>query len=249
MCMGHIYQIRNTVNDAVYIGSVLKRNPQDRWGRHKKDLRGGRHHSLHLQRAWNKYGESKFVFELLEYINLETDVLSREQSYMDVRKTQFSSRLNYNVYWTAGSPMGRKWSLAMRAKLSKAHLGMKPTKEAIEKQKATWSSKCKRPYNFTSPEGVHFKNIKNLRQFARDNKLNHGCLRLLDKGDIHHHKGWTKFGTSPSWYELFSPEGYYAQGMVLKELCRKFGANYKMIHSYCIKRGKKYQGWWAVKKS
>lgn len=247
MSMGHIYQIRNIINDAVYIGSVLKRNPLDRWLRHRKDLRGNHHHSQHLQRAWNKHGESCFVFETLEEI--EGDVLPREQWHLDNRKKNFPDELNYNTCWTAGNCSGRKFTRATLKKMSRSHLGQKPTPETKAKQIASWEAKCKTPYSFVSPSGVVCKNIRNLRAFAREHQLDPRCLALLHQEQIRHHKGWTKTGTERPLYELYSPEGYYFQGMWLKDLCRKNGINYKMIHKYCIKFGKPYRGWMAKRLS
>ena len=59
-----IYQIRNLVNGKVYVGSAV--NLQHRRREHRSDLRNGNHHSIKLQRAYNKYGESSFAFEILE---------------------------------------------------------------------------------------------------------------------------------------------------------------------------------------
>ena len=241
--MGHIYQIRNIVNNAVYIGSILKRNPQDRWVRHRKDLRGNHHHSQHLQRAWNKYGEANFVFEILEEI--DGDVLPREQWYLNNRKNNFSENLNYNVCWIAGNCTGRKWSSEMLIKLSNSHLGQKQTPESKKKQLLSWENKCKTPYSFTSPEGKVYDNVKNLRAFGRIHGISSVGLKKIWDGKCRYVKGWIKTGTTPPVYELYSPDGYYFQGMILKQLCVKCGINYKMIHNYCIKQNKPYQGWMA----
>ena len=61
-----IYQIKNLVNGKIYIGSSvdLKRRRKH----HFVDLRRNVHHCKYLQRAWNKYGETKFKFEILEIV-------------------------------------------------------------------------------------------------------------------------------------------------------------------------------------
>lgn len=247
MCMGHIYQIRNLTNNAVYIGSVLKRNPQDRWMRHLKDLRNKRHHSPHLQRAWNKYGETNFVFEILKTVS--GNPLLDEQFYLDDRRKNFPSHLNYNVCWKAGNCEGRKWSKEMRKKLSTAHRGMRPTPDAKLKQQASWAAKCRHPYSFTSPNGIVHDNIRNLRAFAREHILDARSLALLHRGSIHYFKGWIKTGTSMPSYQLCDPNGLTTRGPFLKHLCSAAGINYKMIHKYCIKNKKPYLGWMAEKTS
>jgi predicted GIY-YIG superfamily endonuclease len=49
-----IYYIKNITNNKLYIGSskdILKR-----FYEHKRLLRHNKHHSIRLQRAWDKYG-------------------------------------------------------------------------------------------------------------------------------------------------------------------------------------------------
>lgn len=246
MSMGHIYQIRNVITNAVYIGSVLDRNPQDRWMRHRKDLRGNIHHSQHLQRAWNKYGEQNFVFEILEKV--KDNVLKREQWYLDDRKNNHPRRLTYNVCWVAGNCQGRKMKKSTLRKISLANTGRKQTTEAKEKQLHTWAKKCKHPYSFTSPDNVVYNNVRNLRAFAREHNIGSGSsLRKLHQGKLHQVKGWIKTGTKRPFYELHSPDGLCYGGIFLKSLCQKGNVNYKMIHKYCIKYGKPYKGWTANK--
>lgn len=60
---GYIYAIKNRVNGHAYIGSTT--NYKSRWHTHRSTLRRRVHHSFVLQKAWDKYGEAAFVFELL----------------------------------------------------------------------------------------------------------------------------------------------------------------------------------------
>jgi group I intron endonuclease len=76
-----IYRIKNLVNDKCYYGS--SKNIEKRWRIHKNHLNGGKHHNIPLQRAWNKYGENNFSFEVIEECN-ETILLEREQHYLDL---------------------------------------------------------------------------------------------------------------------------------------------------------------------
>ena len=63
----YIYKIINTTNGKVYVGQTLKRGNL-RFNNHRYDLNHNKHHSEHLQRAWNKYGEENFKVELIESI-------------------------------------------------------------------------------------------------------------------------------------------------------------------------------------
>lgn len=59
-----IYKIQCLSNGKVYIGQT--KNKRKRWDEHKYELRRGIHHSTHLQRAWNKFGEKNFTFTVIE---------------------------------------------------------------------------------------------------------------------------------------------------------------------------------------
>lgn len=60
-----IYTITNIINNKIYVGSSCTLNR--RLTIHKRTLRQNKHHNIHLQRAYNKYGKEFFKFELLEY--------------------------------------------------------------------------------------------------------------------------------------------------------------------------------------
>jgi group I intron endonuclease len=92
-----IYQIRNTLNDKVYIGSSI--DLKFRQIEHFRYLRGGYHANVKLQRAFDHYGDA-LVFEILELVPVD-DLLIVEQRYLD----QLDFRANYNIATTAGSPM------------------------------------------------------------------------------------------------------------------------------------------------
>ena len=106
-----IYQIRNTINNKIYIGSSI--DIFRRWKEHKSDLRGNYHRNIYLQRSWNKYGKDAFAFKILEIVN-EDDLISVEQQYLDERNP------DYNIAKFAGtSPVkGRGHTEATKKKLA-----------------------------------------------------------------------------------------------------------------------------------
>ena len=59
-----IYEILNTINNKKYIGQ--SKDIHTRWTIHRYELRKNNHHNEYLQRAWNKYGENAFQFNILE---------------------------------------------------------------------------------------------------------------------------------------------------------------------------------------
>jgi group I intron endonuclease len=111
-----IYKIENTSNRKCYVGSAVIITM--RWGHHKKLLRGNKHHSIKLQRAWNKYGETAFTFSILEEVDRKDDLIIREQHWMNILNVISNG---YNISPLAGSPLGLKRSTEACAKMSAFH--------------------------------------------------------------------------------------------------------------------------------
>jgi group I intron endonuclease len=125
-----IYLIKNIVNNKVYVGSAV--NISKRWSRHKKDLAKGKHHSCLLQRAWDKYGEQNFKFEVIEEVLNPQHLVSYEQVYLDYYKSYESDR-GYNICKIAGSPYGLKHTKEAKKKMSEANKGRKHNEETKQK--------------------------------------------------------------------------------------------------------------------
>lgn len=92
-----VYEIRNVVNGHKYIGSSL--HVAKRFRLHLNKLRTNQHCNPYLQRAWNKYGESNFVFKPLLYCDKENRVVY-EQMCIDGLHPQ------YNILLIAGCSVG-----------------------------------------------------------------------------------------------------------------------------------------------
>ena len=89
-----IYKITNLVNGKFYIGSSI--DLKRRKNRHFKLLRDNKHHSLHLQRAFNIYGEENFQFQVLKYVADESKLRIIEQEYLDSTKA-YDVEVGYNM--------------------------------------------------------------------------------------------------------------------------------------------------------
>lgn len=111
-----IYEIRNTENGKVYIGSAKRFN--FRWNSHKNLLRKGRHHSPHLQSAWDKYGERSFEFKKLLVCG-EENLIMYEQIMIDGYSAA-DRKYGYNARPIAESMLGYKHTPETRTKLSAA---------------------------------------------------------------------------------------------------------------------------------
>lgn len=122
-----VYIITNLVTNKVYIGS--SKEVEDRLCRHKVALLKGTHHSIKLQRSYNKHGLNNFTFNLLLVCSLH-DLLLYEQLCLDAYDAVDGG---YNVCKVAGSPLGTKHTEKAIANMRAAQLGRKHTEETRRK--------------------------------------------------------------------------------------------------------------------
>src|SRR5262249_9435038 len=125
-----IYQIRCLVDGKVYVGSAV--NFRKRWTSHQSQLSRRRHHSRHLQGAWQKHGADQFVFEVLEVVPEKADLARIEQEWLD-RTQSFNRSIGFNLSPTAGSALGVKLSPETCVKRSAAMKGRKLSPETRAK--------------------------------------------------------------------------------------------------------------------
>lgn len=114
--MQGVYEIVCLSTGRRYVGSAVDIDGRKRL--HWSQLRRGVHHSRFMQRAWNKYGELKFVFRLLEEVVSEKELLFTEQRYINLLKPDFNSCP------IAGNSFGFKHSALSREKMSLMRRGM-----------------------------------------------------------------------------------------------------------------------------
>jgi len=111
-----IYEIVNLYDGkaTAYVGSSS--NIKKRKLAHQNALKRGDHDNEHLQRAWDKYTERAFEFGIIEEINDETQLLEREQYWLD-RYFEMPGSI-YNIAKDAVAPMrGHTFSADHRHKL------------------------------------------------------------------------------------------------------------------------------------
>jgi group I intron endonuclease len=66
-----VFQVKNTVNGKVLLGSSL--NLEGALNGHQFMLKTGSHRNKALQDDWNEYGADKFIFEVLEVVQVKDD--------------------------------------------------------------------------------------------------------------------------------------------------------------------------------
>lgn len=94
-----IYKIINVVNNKFYVGSAV--NFEKRKARHIWRLRRGDHINKRLQSAWNKYGESSFIFAVVEEVPEAADILQAENVWL---KQHVGQVYCYNIAMDATAP-------------------------------------------------------------------------------------------------------------------------------------------------
>ena len=85
--------ILNTYNNKCYVGST--KNFYIRKQKHFRLLLINKHHSNHLQKAYNKYGIDKFIFILLE--ECEISKLIERETFWIALKDSLNPKYGYNI--------------------------------------------------------------------------------------------------------------------------------------------------------
>jgi group I intron endonuclease len=240
--MAIIYEIVNLKNNAKYIGSSIRN--EIRWRRHITDLNYNRHHSKYLQRAWNKYGKDNFKFNVIRRIEniSQEELFEIEQKYLDDRKSNYPSKLNYNTCWFAkGGTVSSQITKETREKMSKSHIGVKFSLERRNDLVDSWTNRSKNEYVLIDPnKNTH--RFKNIRKFCREHKLEPVGIGLLLRDKIYFYKGWIK-NYSHS-YSFISPEGIIFDNIIsLTDFCTEHNLRMKGMSKLHRGANKSYYGW------
>lgn len=186
-----VYKIKNRLNNDCYIGSSF--NVFERWKVHYKKLKINKHHSIILQRAFNKYKEQAFEFELIEKCNTQKDKLIQlEQKYMDNIKPK------YNICPIAGSSLGVKHSKEFGQKITLRQLGrpskLKGTTKSNEfKQKISLATRGKKNPFYGKKHSIEVKKIiKQKRKLQIMKNLKSVIRYEIEDGKITEYKSLTQ---------------------------------------------------------
>lgn len=120
-----VYKITNTIDNKVYIGQSI--NIYARWKDHINSLNKGNSRCTLLQRAWNKYGEDNFSFEIIKLCS--EDMLDYiETKYI---KLYDSQNTGYNI--EPGGNSNKHLSKETKKKIGDANRGRRHSDEAKKK--------------------------------------------------------------------------------------------------------------------
>src|SRR5918911_1676979 len=210
-----VYQIRCIPTGQIYIGSTV--DLRARWGQHRWSLRRGKDQNSFLQRAWNKYSETRFEFSVLELVD-ESRLLQAEQAWID--STGCADRnIGFNVSRVAGStgdmfaqvwegfidPQGNMVTITNLHSFCRQHKLDFPSMHRLAKGKSKlksykgWTHRNsirQRDYvktytGFIAPDGRLVVPITNLAAFCREHGLDNTHMVAVAHGRICSHRGWT----------------------------------------------------------
>ena len=113
-----IYRIINTTNNNIYIGQSV--NIEDRFIRHKYQLKNNIHDNKKLQNAWNKYGEYCFVFEIfIKCKKRSLKKLEKQEVEKISKNKRYNISKNYDNLYGINNPFyGKQHTKIVKQKLS-----------------------------------------------------------------------------------------------------------------------------------
>lgn len=213
-----IYEIRNLVNDKVYIGQSI--DIEKRLEAHKK-----RESNLHLAAAFKKYGIENFSFQVLKECNKED--LSFYEHFFIIANCSFDSRYGYNKtlggeeYSVFNQETLNKISSAVKESLEKSEkvkdyhkrqIGMKHSKETRAKQSESAKKSWKNGRNILNYHGGFTP--ENYEERRKKCALN-------SKGKIIMNDGIKQIQAKPEDVELYLSQGFKKGCLPVSEETRK----------------------------
>lgn len=184
-----VYQIKNIMNNKIYIGSSF--DVFERLLTHIRKLKNNKHTNKHLQNAWNKYGFNNFEFEILEKCETNKDILlQKEQIYLNLFKS-WDRTIGYNRNKIANSSLGIKRSIETIEKMKKVGLGKEPwnkgqtTCNETRIKQSLKKNKFKKSIERIDPITGEIKEYQSLKDAQKDGfnrfHISQCCFGKIDK--------------------------------------------------------------------
>lgn len=114
----YIYIIKNIVNNKVYVGST--KSPYSRKISHFRNLLKNNHHSIYLQRSYNKYKKENFEFIVLSEFNDEN---RKENELLYINKYKsYLPQYGYNMWIPDDSKINFTCCQITKNKIKESHI-------------------------------------------------------------------------------------------------------------------------------
>jgi group I intron endonuclease len=213
-----VYCIKNLVNDKVYVGQSTQKTDH-RLQEHKSKLRSNTHENIHLQRAWNKYGESNFEIRKLETVET-IDELNRLETRYAKQFRVHDRQFGYNIRGTGdnrfvteetkkristsklGVPVHTKASKAKirKASRNRIHTIESKLKRSVKLKGYVWPIEVRNQWAKThrhdkeypiilSPNAIEYQPV-NMSAFCAEHNLLQQSMSKLILGQLKSHHGW-----------------------------------------------------------
>ena len=176
LCQSGIYQIRNTANGRLYVGSAV--NIKRRWADHKKGLKAGTHHCKKLQNSWNKHGAECFEFSILEVVAVKGELILREQHWID--STGAAGKGGYNVSPTAFSLLGFRHSDESKEKCRAAKVGKKMPPHVLDALRLANTGRKLAPEHIAKVAAHHIGKKKSAESIEKTASAHRGVKRSIE---------------------------------------------------------------------
>jgi group I intron endonuclease len=222
-----VYKIRCEPNGKVYIGST--NDLLRRWREHRKMLRATTHPNPHLQAAWNKYGETCFIFEVVEVVD-GAETVDREQYWIDSLQC-CDRRVGFNLSPSAKHNTGYRHTDSAKQAMAVGH-----TK--------TWQG-------FIDPAG-NVVDIYDLQRFCQENTLSYTVMTALAYGKPFtlQHKGWRHINAKTPRQKYKDLRGFIRPDGTpepapesVRSFCEQYGLSWKSVYKLINGKYKTHKGW------
>lgn len=226
-----VYQILCIPTDKGYVGSAASLYHRKNY--HWSMLRRGLHFNTHLQRAWDRYGESAFVFVVLETIPPQ-QLIEVEQKYID-RLQSYDDRYGFNLRRIANSQLGFKHSELTRQRMSDAHKGRPgrtPSEETRRKLSAANIGK--------SPSAETRAKISQSHKGKPKSEATRANMRLAQQGAYPPESA--RLARSKRWL-VIDPDGNEQIVISLRRFSLEHGLDPGHMHDVAIGKQHQHRGW------
>lgn len=200
-----IYKITNLVNGKVYIGQTTNYNK--RRTSHFAYLRNNTHANEHLQKAFNKYGEDKFVIEIVKECKPE-ELDFWEINYINTYKA-CNKKYGYNLI--NGGQVYRHHSSETRKKISEKLKGRKFSEEHKNRIKIANNNKIYTPFQ---------KEMMKIKQIETRKKRQTGCGEKNGNAVISDRKA-----------EELLLEVLSLKKVIVRDLAQKYNVNESIVYN------------------